>query len=523
MPIVEAVLGMIAACIAFALLARRARLPYSVILVLGGIAIAFIPGIPRVELDPGIALAFFLPPLLMGSAFRTDWREFRSNLRPILLLAVGAVLFTAICVGAAAKWMIPDLPWAAAIALGAIVAPPDAVAAASILDRLHIPRRIVTVLEGESLVNDATALVLYRFAVAATVTAFSPWEAAAAFVVVGAGGIAIGWLGARAAIWIIPRLHDTLLETAATFVLCFAVFLAAEAVHASGVMAVVTAGLVMGRAIYRAFSADTRQAAGAVWEFIEFVLNSLVFILIGLQLNAILGRLESHSTASLLGFALLLAAVLIVSRFVWVMPATWLPRLLPAVGRRDPMPPLSHVTVICWAGMRGVVSLAAALALPVDFPSRDLLVFLAFCAILATLVLQGTTLGWLIRRLRIEEPRETAMPQDEARARSLVAQASLARLVAQSGDPLDGAIARDIIAEYRDRVRLLDGIGEGAIAAERNARLQLRLEALRHGRDRLVRHHAEDGLDDMILHRMAQELDLEELRLRRLLGIAEGY
>ncbi|MBR0642236.1 Na+/H+ antiporter [Plastoroseomonas hellenica] len=521
MPIVEAVLAMIAACIGFALIARRTRLPYSVMLVLGGMAIAFIPGIPQVELDPQIALAFFLPPLLQGSAFRTDWREFRHNLRPILFLAVGAVLFTALCIGAVAKWMIPDLPWAAAIALGAIVAPPDAVAATSILQRLRIPRRIVTVLEGESLVNDATALVLYRFAVAAMATAFSPWEAAAAFVVVGAGGIAIGWLGGRAAVWAIPRLRDTLLEVAATFVICFAVFLAAEAVHASGVMAVVTAGLVLGRAAYRDLSANTRQAARAVWGFIEFILNSLVFILIGLQLNAILDRIEGYTAATLIGLALLLSAVLIVSRFLWVVPASWLLRLIPAMRHREPLPPWSHTVVICWAGMRGVVSLAAALALPLDFPARDLLVFLAFCAILATLVLQGTTLGWVIRRLRIEEKRSTTMPWDEAAARTLVAQASLAKLVAHADDPLDGAIARDIMPEYRDRVRLLDGIGQGAVAAERTARLQLRLQALRHGRDRLVRHHAEDGLDDEILHRIGQELDLEELRLRRLLGIAE--
>ncbi|HEY4251902.1 MAG TPA: cation:proton antiporter, partial [Roseomonas sp.] len=444
-------------------------------------------------------------------------------LRPILFLAVGAVLFTTLCIAVAAKWLIPELPWAAAVALGAIVAPPDAVAATSILQRLHIPRRLVTVLEGESLVNDATSLVIYRFAVAAMITAFSPWEAAGAFVLVGAGGIAIGWLTGRAAVWLIPRLHDTLLETTATFVLCFAVFLAAEAVHASGVMAVVTAGLVLGRSAYRKLSATTRQAALAVWGFIEFILNSLVFILIGLQLNGILERLEGYTTPMLAGLAAALSLVLIISRFVWVVPASWLPRLVPWLRRRDPLPPWSHLIVVCWAGMRGVVSLAAALALPLEFPGRDLLVFLAFCAILATLVLQGTTLGWVIRKLRIEEKRSSTMPWDEAAARTLVAQASLARLVAHADDPLDGAIAQDILPEYRDRVRLLDGISQGAVAAERTARLQLRLEALRHGRDRLVRHHAEDGLDDEVLHRIGQELDLEELRLRRQLGIAEEF
>lgn len=523
MAIVEAVLALIAVCIGFALIAQRSRLPYSVVLVVGGMAIAFIPGMPQIELDPHIALAFFLPPLLQASAYRTDWQGFRDNLRPILLLAVGAVLFTTICIAFVARLLIPDLPWAAAIALGAIVAPPDAVAAGSILQRLRLPRRLVTVLEGESLINDASALVVYRFAVAAMVTAFSPWEAVGALVLVAGGGVLIGWAMGRAAIWLLPRLRDTLLETAASFVLCFAAFLAAEAVHASGVMAVVTAGIMLGRASHTALSARTRQEARVVWDFLEFILNSLVFILIGLQLNAILGRLDAYTPLTLIGLAAVLSVVLIVSRFLWIAPVVWLPRLIPQIRRRDPLPPFSHIIVMSWAGMRGVVSLAAALALPIGFPARDLLIFLAFCAILATLVVQGTTLEWVIRRLGVEEKRSARMGWEEAAARTLVAQASLARLVAHADDPLDGAIAQDILPEYRDNVRLLDGIGQGAVAAERTARLQLRLEALQHGRARLLRHHAEDGLDEELLQRIGQELDLEELRLRRLLGASEEF
>jgi CPA1 family monovalent cation:H+ antiporter len=320
---------------------------------------------------------------------------------------------------------------------------------------------------------------------------------------------------------LIRRLEDTLLETAVSFIACFAAFFAAEAVHVSGVIAVVTAGLVLGRAQH-GFSASTRRDARTVWGFIEFVLNSLVFILIGLQLNAILGRLDAYGAWHMAGLALSLSVALIVSRFLWVFPATWIPRLVPAVRRADPMPPWGHVTIISWAGMRGVVSLAAALALPTDFPERDLIVFLAFCAILATLVVQGTTLEWLIRRLGAEQPRRPGMGVEEAAARTLVAHAALREMERRAEDVLSGTIAQDLLPEYRDRVRLLDGINQGAIAAERAARLEHRLHALRAGRARLLRHRDEDGVDEDLLTRLVEELDLEELRLRRLMGAADA-
>jgi CPA1 family monovalent cation:H+ antiporter len=516
MAIVEAVLALIAACVGFALLARWLRLPYAVILVLGGMVLAFVPGAPEVQLDPHLALAFFLPPLLQASAYRTDWRAFRGNLGAILFLAVGAVLFTALCVAAVARLLVPDMSWTAAIALGAIVAPPDAVAAGAVLSRLRLPRRIVVVLEGESLVNDATALVLYRAAVASVALGTVEWGPGEMLAVAAAGaaiGVALGWLAVEA----IARLRDTLLETVLSFIVCYVAFLTAEAVHASGVMAVVATGMMLGRAQHRRFSPETRLAARTVWEFVDFVLNSLVFILIGLQLNAILDRLGGWSVAALAGIALAVSLTLIVSRFLWVFPASWLPRLLPAVRRRSPMPPWAHVTVVSWAGMRGVVSLAAALALPNDFPQRDLIVFLAFTAILATLVLQGTTLEWLIRRLGVELPGRPGMPPEEAAARHAVARATLAELESRLDDPLEGAIARDLVGEYRDIARVFDGARSGATAAEMRARLQLRLAALRAGRARLLDHHRTDGLEEELLVGIGRELDLEEERLRRLL------
>jgi CPA1 family monovalent cation:H+ antiporter len=521
MEIVQAVLALIAACIGFALVARRARLPYAVILVAGGIVLAFVPGLPTVTLDPALALAFFVPPLLQASAWRTDWRAFRANLRPILLLAVGCVLFTAAFMAVLAKLLLPGLPWAAAVALGAIVAPPDAVAVSAVLRRLPVPRRIVAVLEGESLVNDATALVLYRFAILAVAAGGVAFETAvASFVLVALGGIAVGAAVGYAAIWSFPRLRDPLLETATSFIACFAAFLAGEALGVSGVIAVVTTGLLMGQLQHRVLSPQTRMAAVTVWQFTEFVLTSLVFILVGLQLRGILERLADRGAAELALLAAALSLGLIVSRFVWVMPSILIARVIPAL--RHPGPQLGQAVVISWAGMRGVVSLAAALALPLDFPERDLLIFLAFCAILATLVLQGTTLAWVIRHFRVEEHRPAGMPPEEAAARRHVARATLAEIERRAEDILEGAVARDLVGEYRDKARVFHGVADGGGQAELEARLRIRLAALREGRGALLRHHRDDGLSDEVLAGLEAEMDLEELRILRLLGVPQA-
>ncbi len=530
MVLVSILLVLVTLSVALAVAARRLGVPHAVLLVLGGMALALVPGLPRVALDPELALAFFLPPLLQASAYRTDWRAFRSNLRPILLLAVGAVLFTAGCVAVVARLLIPELPWAAAVALGAILAPPDAVAAAAVLGRLRMPGRIVTVLEGESLVNDASALVLYRTALGALAAGgVAAGPVALDLLVVGAGGLLIGWLAGRAAAWLLRRVEEPVLSVALSFVLAFAVYAGAEAVHASGVIAVVTAGGVLGRGQHRLPDPQLRLEGRVVWEFAEFLLTSLVFVLVGLQLNDVLGRLGGRGAVELAGLAAAVSLTLVVSRIAWVFPAVWLPRLIPAVARADPRPDNRAVFVVSWAGMRGVVSLAAALALPLDAPERDLMVFLTFCAILATLVVQGTTLEWVIRRLGVEERRRGGMPAAEARARFLVAEAARAEVEGRLGSEVDGAIARDLAGEYRDLARVFGAVARqgtrsgavGAARAELTGRLGIRLAALRAGRERLLSHHAEGELPEAVLAGLTTEMDHEELRLRRLLAAGE--
>lgn len=518
-------LGLLAACVALTIAARWLHVPVAVVLVLGGMALAFVPGLPTVELDPHLALALFLPPLLQVSAYRTDWPAFRSNLRPILLLAVGGVLFTAVVVGASAKLLLPDLPWAVAIALGAIVAPPDAVAAASVLKDFRIPKRLVTVLEGESLLNDASSLVLYRFAVAAMATGTASFgEASLQFVLSAVGGTVMGYLIGRAAMWVFLHLEDTLLDNLVTFLAGFAAYLVAEQVHVSGVLAAVACGLVLGRQQHSEFTARTRIESAAVWGFVEYVLTALVFILIGLQLRAIVERLGEYDAWHLAGLAAAVSAALILSRFAWVFPAVWLPRVLSQELReRDPLPPWSHSAVLSWAGMRGVVSLAAALALPAEFPRRDVIIFLAFCAILATLVLQGTTLGPLIRWLKVSEPeQETVNPAttpEAIAARREATEAAIEVVAEKLDDAEHRDMADDLLQDLRERAAQAEQLRHDPETARQRlaAQLGLRLTAVEAARTKLLAERR-DELDADALAALVAELDLEEEQIRVALG-----
>ena len=470
---------------------------------------------------PELVLALFLPPLLQVSAYRTDWPAFRSHLRPILLLAIGGVFFTAGLVAITAKLFVPSLPWWAAITLGAIVAPPDAVAAAPFLSRFKLPKRIVTVLEGESLLNDASSLVLYKFAVAAvSISTVSYGAGALQFFGVAIGGALVGWLVGRAAMWIFTHLEDTLLDLMITILAGFAAYLAAETVHASGMLAAVACGLVLGRQQHAEFTARTRIELVAVWNFLEFALTSLVFILIGLQLRGIATRLADHDLRTIALLAVAMSLTLIASRFVWVFASAWVPRVLSRELReRDPAP-WRHAVVVSWTGMRGVVSLAAALALPETFPGRDIILFLAFCSIFGTLVIQGTTLGWVVRQLGVTEEVASLPEPETAQARAEITTAALEAV----REHLDGPqvtehteAAAEVVQEYEVRAdrASIEGQDPETKTAQLEAQQRLRLVAIDAACAKLT--ERAETMDTEAHRALGEELDLEEQQIRRAL------
>jgi CPA1 family monovalent cation:H+ antiporter len=425
---VELVLALLVVIVFLGFVARRLGLADPIVLVVGGLVLGLQPWAPEFALDPQVVFLLFLPPLLYGAAFRTPWPDFRAQLRPIVLLAVGLVLFSTAAVAAAAHY-IADMPWALAVVLGAIVSPPDAVAAVAVTKRLRVPKLITTILEGESLVNDASALVVLRVAQAAVVTgAFSLGEAAVQFVLVGTGGVLIGivggWLAIRIHLWL-DRHHlaEAKLTITLTLLTPYAVYLTAEHLHLSGVLAAVAAGLWVGNRCEQVFSDELYEEARAVWEWIEFLLNGLIFLLVGFALRHILEKLDgSLQFAELAALTGVTVGVVIVARLVWMFPGAYLPRWLDRklFGIPTPYPPWQNVAVVGWTGMRGVVSLAAALALPLKtaagtpFPGRELIQFLTFCVIFATVVGQGLTLPILIRALDVTAPPEEVDGVDES-------------------------------------------------------------------------------------------------------------
>ena len=458
----ELILILLATSVALSIAADRIRVPYPIILVAGGIALAFTP-VPRLELAPDIVLVLFLPPLLFSAAWLTSWREFRAHLRTISLLAIGLVIATTCGVAVVAHTVIPDMPWSVAFVLGAIVSPPDAVAATSVMQRLRVPARLVTILEGESLVNDATGLVAYQIAIAAVAGAsFSAAGAASQFAIVGLGGIAfglaIGWLVSV----VHRRLDDFVVETAISLLTPYVAYIPAEHLGVSGVLAAVTAGGFLGWRNPQLLSPLTRLRSRSVWAAVLFVFNSLVFILMGLELAGTHRLLASLPTAGLVGWCAAIAATTIAIRLLWVPVALHLPRWLsPRIRRREPPPGWPDTAVIGWTAMRGIVSLALALALPdtlpdgTPFPLRDLLILIVFAVIAATLLGQGLTLPFVIRSVGFrDDGSEQRRTREALLASTEAALARLDELAAQLQTPPRIAdIVRTIYTHRRDRLR----------------------------------------------------------------------
>ena len=510
--------------------AQWLRVPYPILLVVGGVAIAAIPGIPEVELDPDLVLLVMLPPLLYAAAFVTPLRELRRNIRTISLLAVGLVLATMVMVALVAHEAL-DFGWAEAFVLGAIVSPTDPVSATAIMRRLNIPGRKITILEGEALINDSTALVAYKFAVAAVVTgSFSLADASADFVLNVAGGIGIGIAIGAVVAAVRSRLDNPPVEIAIALFTAYLAYLPAEAAGVSGVVAAVTVGVYIGRQTSRLTTPTTRIQGMAVWEIVVFVLNSALFVLVGLQLPSVVDGIDGIATGELLGDAALIAATVILVRIAWVFPLAYAPRLLFRRRRgEDPWPSWRTTLLVAWAGMRGAVTLAAALAIPLTidaggpFPNRDLIIFLAFGVILATLLLQGLTLAPLIKLLGIDDAGDD-FEQEEVDARLRAAEAALDRLdeLAAEEWALDDTVDR-VRGAYTYRQRRFSartgdfdgGIDGDGIDYETRSEAYQRLvrELLDTQRAALLDLRDSGAINDDVLRRIERELDLEDSRL----------
>ncbi|WP_158847189.1 Na+/H+ antiporter [Saccharothrix deserti] len=498
--------------------AKRLNWSAPLVLVGVGLAVSFIPGLPEFALEPELILVLVLPPLLYSAALDSSYHNIRANLRPIGLLAVGLVLATTIGVGMVAYLVLPDLSLPAALVLGAVVAPPDAVAAVAIGRRLNLPRRTMTLLTGESLINDATALTVYKVAVAAAAGTAATWGDGTRTFVISAGGgviigLAIGW-GVR---WIRNRLNDGVLESALGMLVPFGAYIFAEELHASGVLAVVIAGLYIGHHAPRS-SYYTRLQDTAVWRSVDAMLESFVFALIGLQLKNVVRDVDI--TYGLVWAAAAVLAATIVVRFLWMYPAAYLPRFLSKrIREREKVAPgWRGVTVLSWAGMRGVVSLAAASALPLDLPGREVIVFCAFVVTVGTLLIQGLSLPYVIRKLAFRGDEERTDALAEAQVQHAAAQAAVQKLDevigGDVGTPEHIVERLRIMAEHRGNAaweRLGRQEDESPAASYRRLRRTM-LEA-----ERQVFIQARDSgqIDDEVLFRVLRELDLEEAAISR--------
>jgi Na+/H+ antiporter len=511
-------LALMVAVAGLSVLARLVGVPYPILLVVGGLVLSFVPGMPEVELPPELVLVVFLPPLLYWAGFFSSPRDLRADARAISMSAVGLVLATTVAVAAVAHAMVDGMAWPVAFALGAIVSPTDPLAATAIGRRLGVPRRLITLVEGESLVNDATALVTYRVAVAATVSgSFVIWRAGLEFVVGVVGGVAIGLLVGWLVAELRRRLDDPVVEIVVSVASGYAAYLPADQLGVSGVLAAVTCGIYVGWRAPELASASTRLLGFSFWEVLVYLVNAVLFILVGLQLQPILAGLDGTAVAILVGQAALVSAVVVAARLGWGYSVPYLVRLVdrrPAqrlrrVGARERL-------VIAWSGMRGAVSLAAALALPLDFPMRNLILFLTFAVIFATLVLQGLTLPTLIRHLRLQG--DDAEEREEVRARLAAADAALARLDELAGEEWtrDDTVERlkGLFQFRRRRLKARAGIWEDDGAEDRSLAYQrLVRELLEAQRGAIVRLRNQGVISNDVMHRIERELDLEDIRL----------
>jgi CPA1 family monovalent cation:H+ antiporter len=506
--IAAVIVGLVAAVTLVTAVSRRLELPAPLILTLVGLVA---PGIPQVELSPEVVLIGFLPPLLYSAALNTSLLDFKRNLRPIALLSVGLVIVNTVVVGFVVWWLLP-VPLAAAFALGAVVAPPDAVAATAIARRVGMPRRMVTILQGESLVNDATALVALNTAVAALTGTVSIHGIGLDFVKTALGGIAVGVIVAVVTGRVRFHIEDEITNTAVSMITPFISYLLAEEFHFSGVLAVVFTGLILGHKSHLMQSASSRIFERTNWTTIEFLLENTVFLLIGLQVRQIIIQASRSdlSWGTILTACLLVTLTVIVVRPLWVFPSTYLPRLIPAIDDKEPLPPWTYPAAISWAGMRGVVTLAAAFVLPTDTRNREVLILIALVVVGATLLVQGSTLPWVLRHLGVNGPD----PAEDALQAASVQQRASAAGLARLDSLVTDAVSSDVVERLRRRSSersdaLWERLG-GGDETPSEAYSRLRIEMIAAEREELIRLRDTGYVPDDVMRRVIASIDIEE-------------
>ncbi|MFD7338001.1 Na+/H+ antiporter [Streptomyces violascens] len=516
--------ALIAASAAVAGAARRTPVPAPLLLVAVGLIGAYVPGVPDYTLDPHVVLPLVLPPLLHTAALESSYLDLRANLRPVALLSVGYTLFATVVVGYLAYLLVPDLPLTAALVLGAVIAPPDAVAATSIARRLRLPNRITTILQGESLVNDATAITAYKVALAAAVGAGATWGGGVKeFALASIGGIGVGLVLMLPIHWLRRHLHEALLQNTLSLLIPFVAYAAAEQVGASGVLAVVVVALYLGHHSWQVDFA-TRLQEEAVWKMVAFVLESAVFALIGLQMPVVLKGLGEYGVGEAIWYAVGVFVLVVAARFVWVFPATFLPRTLSEkIRRREPEVDWTAPVIVGWAGMRGVVSLAIAFSIPLTmedgraFPARNLVLFLTFTTVIGTLVVQGLTLPPLIRLLKLPGRDAQAETLAEAQAQSEASRAAEARLdelLADSRNALPPPLAdrlRTVLERRRNAVwERLGAVNEETGESADDTYRRLSRAMIEAERQVFVSLRDERRIDDEMMRTLLRRLDLEE-------------
>jgi monovalent cation/hydrogen antiporter len=507
--------------VGLAAFAKRLQIPYPIVLVVGGLVLSFIPHVPRIELSPDVVFLVILPPLLFSAAFLTSWRDFRYNLVSITLLALGLVGFTVMGVAAAAQWLLPGFTWQLGLVLGAVVCTTDAIAATSIARRLGLPQRLVDILEGESLVNDASGLLALQLATTRVLTGHVPalGERIARLSYLIFGSVVIGLVLGKLVRFVERKIDYAPIEITISLIAPYLAYLTGESFHSSGVLATVVCGLYLGHTSSSYFSIGARLQGGAVWETLTFVLNGVVFILIGLQLPYILAGISSMSLGGLLRYGLLLSAIVILLRLVWMFPGAWIANRIRTrlLHQHEPLPSPRTLFVAGWTGMRGVVALAAAISLPnllrdgSAFPQRNVIIFLTYCVIFVTLVLQGLTLAPLIRFLGLAGA--AGKNQEENAARRALIEAALKYLTQtrQSDQPDFAPVYDDLIRLQKGRLTMLRGAPAdeddyGAANYERYMELSRNVLGLQ--RASLLQLRNEDKINDEVMRRLETELDL---------------